>query len=284
MEDSELLIDKMCTKLCQLTRVVYLLNNKYLDAQSTIDTIINIYESELDNFVREANIVNTKLKEKVAYLSNQGRLSEQIDKKVEEISVRLKQEKEEEINKCKNNIAEIEIRHKKKEEEMEKKHKLQIIKMSTELDEVKKMFKEKLLLLNTNKSNEIKALREENKKIKEESDKKAESLEGKINELLTRESEYENNIKKMREEISEKDEEISALIKENERKGSRILEVENENKGLKKTTEDQRQKLNKLVSEFNKITNEAKIKSEEVSKLRQEKEKLLSLEAKVKNF
>ena len=29
--DEEILIDKMSTKICQLTRVVYLLNNKYLE-------------------------------------------------------------------------------------------------------------------------------------------------------------------------------------------------------------------------------------------------------------
>ena len=37
--EEDILLEKMSTKICQLTRVVYLLNNKYLDAQSNIESI-----------------------------------------------------------------------------------------------------------------------------------------------------------------------------------------------------------------------------------------------------
>ena len=37
--EEDILLEKMSTKICQLTRVVYLLNNKYLDAQSNIEAI-----------------------------------------------------------------------------------------------------------------------------------------------------------------------------------------------------------------------------------------------------
>ena len=63
--DEEILIDKMSTKICQLTRVVYLLNNKYLDAQSNIESIRTTYDKELTSIVRQANDYTKSLKEKI---------------------------------------------------------------------------------------------------------------------------------------------------------------------------------------------------------------------------
>jgi hypothetical protein len=40
MDDAtQLLIEKLETKICQLTRVVYIINNKYLNTQATIESI-----------------------------------------------------------------------------------------------------------------------------------------------------------------------------------------------------------------------------------------------------
>ena len=63
--DEEILIDKMGTKICQLTRVVYLLNNKYLDAQSNIESIRTTYDNELTSIVRQSNDYTKTLKEKI---------------------------------------------------------------------------------------------------------------------------------------------------------------------------------------------------------------------------
>ena len=56
MDEKDLLIEKMETKICQLTRVVFHLNNKYLDSQATIESIAISYDKEMDNLVREANL------------------------------------------------------------------------------------------------------------------------------------------------------------------------------------------------------------------------------------
>ena len=52
--EEDILLEKMSTKICQLTRVVYLLNNKYLDAQSNIEAIRTTYDNEITSIVRQA--------------------------------------------------------------------------------------------------------------------------------------------------------------------------------------------------------------------------------------
>ena len=60
MDDKDLLIEKMETKICQLTRVVFHLNNKYLDSQATIESIALSYDKEIENIVRESNLAIKK--------------------------------------------------------------------------------------------------------------------------------------------------------------------------------------------------------------------------------
>ena len=66
--EEDILLEKMSTKICQLTRVVYLLNNKYLDAQSNIEAIKETYDNELTSIVRQSNDYSTKLQEKIKNL------------------------------------------------------------------------------------------------------------------------------------------------------------------------------------------------------------------------
>ena len=63
--EEDILLEKMSTKICQLTRVVYLLNNKYLDAQSNIEAIRTTYDNEITSIVRQANDYSKDLKKKI---------------------------------------------------------------------------------------------------------------------------------------------------------------------------------------------------------------------------
>jgi predicted transcriptional regulator len=77
--DEEILIDKLSTKICQLTRVVYLLNNKYLDAQSNIESIRTTYDKELTSIVRQANDYTKTLQKKIDELEDEEDLEEQFN-------------------------------------------------------------------------------------------------------------------------------------------------------------------------------------------------------------
>ena len=93
--DEEILIDKMSTKICQLTRVVYLLNNKYLDAQSNIESIRTTYDKELESIVRQANDYTKTLKKKIEELEDEDDLEEQFKEFKEEITKKYEKEKKE---------------------------------------------------------------------------------------------------------------------------------------------------------------------------------------------
>ena len=93
--EEDILLEKMSTKICQLTRVVYLLNNKYLDAQSNIESIKTTYDNEITSIVRQANDYSSKLKEKINNLELQSNIEEDFKKFKEEIDKKYEKEKEE---------------------------------------------------------------------------------------------------------------------------------------------------------------------------------------------
>ena len=109
--DEEILIDKMSTKICQLTRVVYLLNNKYLDAQSNIESIRTTYDKELESIVRQANDYTKTLKKKIEELEDEDDLEEQFKEFKEEITKKYEKEKKECEEKYNNEIEFLKKEH-----------------------------------------------------------------------------------------------------------------------------------------------------------------------------
>ena len=80
VQENELLLEKMSTKICKLTRVVYLLNNKYLETEGLILSLKDSYEEELENLTREANIYADKMKKKCEKNSmNQNQIKEKLE-------------------------------------------------------------------------------------------------------------------------------------------------------------------------------------------------------------
>ncbi len=78
------LIDKMCRKISQLTRVVYVLNSKNDEHESLIDAMAQAYEKELSNSEREKNIAIKKMKgqiEKIKIQNNPEQKILEINKK-----------------------------------------------------------------------------------------------------------------------------------------------------------------------------------------------------------
>ena len=93
--EEDILLEKMSTKICQLTRVVYLLNNKYLDAQSNIEAIRTTYDNELTSIVRQANDYSKDLKTKIEKLESQSDIGEEFNKFKETIEQKYDKEKKE---------------------------------------------------------------------------------------------------------------------------------------------------------------------------------------------
>jgi DNA polymerase III psi subunit len=64
MSNDPELIGRMCKKISQLTRVIYLLNTRNDESDSLIKSILKSYDFELENFRKEANEV-IKIKSKL---------------------------------------------------------------------------------------------------------------------------------------------------------------------------------------------------------------------------
>ena len=122
--EEDILLEKMSTKICQLTRVVYLLNNKYLDAQSNIEAIKETYDKELTSIVRQSNDYSTKLQEKIKNLEKLTNIEDDFKKFKDDVEKKYSKEKKEkedfyndEINKLKKETNEKLIEYKTSYEE-----------------------------------------------------------------------------------------------------------------------------------------------------------------------
>ena len=93
--EEDILLEKMSTKICQLTRVVYLLNNKYLDAQSNIEAIKETYDNELTSIVRQSNDYSTKLQEKIKNLEKLTNIEDDFKKFKDDVEKKYSKEKKE---------------------------------------------------------------------------------------------------------------------------------------------------------------------------------------------
>ena len=72
------LIDKMCRKISQLTRVVYILNTKNDEHESLINAIAISYENEMSNMTNEFNFQMKKMKQNLDKVKEKKNLENKI--------------------------------------------------------------------------------------------------------------------------------------------------------------------------------------------------------------
>ena len=96
MEDVEA-YERMCKKLAQLTRVVFILNTKNDENDAVVESVVSAYENELDSLTKEANQVITQLKRSIEKLKDSSAIEEKItmiNQKFDESSNRYLQDYE----------------------------------------------------------------------------------------------------------------------------------------------------------------------------------------------
>ena len=163
--EEDILLEKMSTKICQLTRVVYLLNNKYLDAQSNIEAIKETYDNELTSIVRQSNDYSTKLQEKIKNLEKLTNIEDDFKKFKDDVEKKYSKEKKEkedfyndEINKLKKENNDKLIEYKTSYEES-------VRLMKEELENMKKNYLTKFDEIKKNHQKNIKAVNDEKEKL-----------------------------------------------------------------------------------------------------------------------
>ena len=163
--EEDILLEKMSTKICQLTRVVYLLNNKYLDAQSNIESIKTTYDNEITSIVRQANDYSSKLKEKINNLELQSNIEEDFKKFKEEIDKKYEKEKEEKELIHNEEINKIKKENNDKLEEYKSLYDESVRLMKEEIEEIKKNYLAKFDEIKDNNQKIVKNLTNEKDKL-----------------------------------------------------------------------------------------------------------------------
>ena len=138
------LIEKMTVKICQLTRVVYILNNKYLDAQSNVESIKASYDKELTNIVRQANDYAKSLHQKIEKLENKKDLEKQFNKFQEEVTEKYEKAKKNTEEKYTIEIEVLKNEHKSKLEEYKKIYDENVKLLKEEIEKLKVSYKTKI--------------------------------------------------------------------------------------------------------------------------------------------
>ena len=161
--EEDILLEKMSTKICQLTRVVYLLNNKYLDAQSNIEAIRTTYDNELTSIVRQSNDYTKTLKEKIKSYESYD-IKEEFNKFKDDLMNKYQKEKKEKEDKDKEEIEKIKKESSEKLNEYKSSYDESIKLMKEEIEEMKKTYKDKFEQSKKNNQKIIKTLTDEKEK------------------------------------------------------------------------------------------------------------------------
>ncbi len=205
-DELELFKEKMCTKICQLTRVVYLLNNKYLDSQAMIDAIKDSYETEIQNVTREANLVIGKLKKQIEEL-------QKTDKVKEEIEI-LSKQYEDNIKLLREKLLKAQSESLENEKKLTLAHQAKVTYMVDEINKLKKSTKDKIKEMNQKYNDNV----NDNNKTKLEMESIKQKFKKEINELNNSNrvliDEKNAIINQQKNEIATKDMKISNILKE----------------------------------------------------------------------
>jgi len=81
MEETEN-YDRMCKKISQLTRVIFILNTKNDENEAIMESLASAYEVELDNISRESNQVINTMKNSL----NKFKENMNVDDKIKDIN------------------------------------------------------------------------------------------------------------------------------------------------------------------------------------------------------
>ena len=77
MEDREL-YDRMCKKISQLTRVIFVLNTKNDENDNLVESIVDAYEKEIESITKEANSMLNNMKKAMDKMKESSNVDEKI--------------------------------------------------------------------------------------------------------------------------------------------------------------------------------------------------------------
>lgn len=301
-------LERMCKKVSQLTRVIYLINTKNDDNQALVESLISSYDIEVENIRKQAKEVISSLKSKIykmqdtrgpedkvkeikrnyensllVFSETVKQFKEEVEKKETKISKEYQEKYDKmvkQVNDLKRNtektIAEREKKELEEKDKLTKKHIAEIEKMNREFDIKNKMFEDKIAMLSNEAKDQIEKLTNEHNRyveiIKEEFEKKLKEKDRLISQTSSSQNQLVENTKKKFEE------QIKALIDECSLLKAKISDYEKEMSSITKILngyEIDIQSLKKIKVDLEeKLSKNANISLEEKNKIQKEIEDL----------
>jgi hypothetical protein len=204
--------ERMCKKIAQLTRVIFVLNTKNDENDSLIESIVEAYEKEIESLTKEASTVINTMKKNVEKMKDYVNVEEKlnfINKKYEESvyvfsseyekfkkenqrrEKQIQEDYQEKYDKMWRDLAELRKLYENKINEMNRKLEEEKHKNIKEKDEIKNSLNKEIEILKKNFTEKINSLTDENKnkeeKMKQEfnytKEKLIEEYEKKISDI-----------------------------------------------------------------------------------------------------
>lgn len=259
MSKNNELYDRMCKKISQLTRVIFILNTKNDENDSLIESIVDSYEKEIENIISESNLFLNNLKQNIDKVKENDGQDEkiiQMKKKIEDVLQKNNNEnekfKKETTSKLNKSIVEYNDK---------------VEKMKIEVNELKKVFDSRIIEVQKRGNDDKTVLKLEIDKLK----KVNSSLEDRIKEgndqhkiqleRMRTDLKGENKLEKEKI-IGDYERRINDLKIMNDKENSTANKAFLEIKEIKKEFEDKINGLNKEIILL-KEKNEALIKEKD---------------------
>ena len=261
------LYDRMCKKISQLTRVIFVLNTKNDENEALIESIVDSYEKEIESLTIESNNILNSMKktiDKAAETLNPEDKIKQIKKKYEDTLTQYNSEYEK---------YKKDTNHKLNKSIVEYNEKVE--KMRGELNEVKKAYDIKLSEIQKRSEEDKYALKSELDKHK----KNNSSLEEKLKDTFEL---HKKQLEKLRQDLrAEYKIEKDKLIAEYEKKIEDIKKLnDRDSSSNNKMLEEARNSYELKIKNLNEEINALKVKlTEEEKANNMNKDKIKSLES-----
>ena len=241
MNESEV-YERMCKKIAQLTRVIFILNTKNDENESLIESFVETYEKEIENITKEANFVISNMKKAITQMKD----NINVDDKLKEITRKYEDTCLAYGNDYDRYKKEIMNREKKITDDYTEK----VDKMYRDLADLKKIYDTKYSELNKKSEDEKKALINDKETIKKELNNEIEN----IKKTFTDKTQKTNEEVKSREEKTKiENEKEKKLIKdEYDKKISDYQKLlENSSNSNGKQAEEMKNDYEKKIKQLN---------------------------------
>ena len=272
--------ERMCKKIAQLTRVIFVLNTKNDENDALIESIVDAYEKEIETLTKEASQVIGTMKKSVEKLKE----NMNIDEKVREINKKY----DDSVYGFSLDYEKFKKESLKKERMMQDEYQEKYDKMWKDLSDLRKIYENKIGEINKKLEEDKKNFQIEKEILKnsftKDNEETRKTFIDRINQInednrLKEEKirqEFNYSKEKLIEEYEKKISDLTKLLDNNSSSNSKLFDdMKNEYEKKVRILKEEKENLEKLFSQSQKDIENLKNKISELEGLLTQKDKMI---------